>query len=90
MPEEKVFLSKEMQTKPVIEAGDITLKVGSKCDLLVGVNATDWKGRDISRNIRVLGEKEIDVNKAGVYFIDYWVTDKWGKFATCSVKVIIE
>lgn len=88
--ESQPSVSSEVKVKPVIEAEDFVLKVGTPCDLLVGVSATDWKGRDISRNIRVLGEEDLDVNKAGVYFIEFWVVDDWGSMSKRSIKVIIE
>lgn len=88
--ENEPTVANDVKKKPVIEAGDIHLTVGTKCDLLVGVSATDWKGRDISRNIHILGEENLDMNKEGVYFIDYWVMDDRGVFAKKSIKVIIE
>lgn len=80
---EKTFQTNELTT-PVIEAGNIELRVGESYDLLVGVTAVDSSGKDISRELEV--ENGIDVHKEGIYSVHYSVRDSSGCKVTKTVR----
>lgn len=80
---EKTVQRNELKT-PVIEAGDIELRVGESYDLLVGVTAVDSFGKDISRELEV--ENGIDVYKEGIYSVQYSIQDSSGRKVTKTVR----
>ena len=56
-------------------------------DLLKGVKATSYDGKDITNNIEI--EDNIDFGTSGSYTVKYSVTDKNGNTASASTVAII-
>ena len=76
---------KDINTLPVINASNITIKVGDTFDPMSGVTASDKEDGDLTKNIKVTGT--VDTSKAGEYKLTYSVTDKDN--ATVSIVRII-
>ena len=73
---------------PVIEGlNKVELKVGDKFEPLAGVKATDKDGRDITKDIKVSGR--VDVNVEGTYELIYSVTDSYGKKTEIKREVVV-
>ena len=77
-------------TPPVITAPKkITLsKTDYSYDLLKGVKATSYDGKDITNDIEI--EDNIDFETSGRYTVKYTITDKNGNTASASTVAIIK
>ncbi len=75
--------------KPVIEADDQEIYLGSEFDPLEGVTATDEEDGDLTSEITYEGE--VNPNVIGEYQITYKVSDKNGQETTktVTIKVIV-
>lgn len=74
--------------KPVIEAKDKVIELGSKVDLLDGVSAYDKEDGNLTDNI-IIKESNVDLFKAGVYSLTYSVKDSNGNETTKTIKVTV-
>ncbi|MGP5342956.1 LamG-like jellyroll fold domain-containing protein [Corynebacterium casei] len=70
-----------------VPAEDLEVEAGSQADLLAGVTATDDVDGDVTDNIEVVGN--IDINKPGRYIISYVVSDANGNQATANRIVVV-
>lgn len=57
-------------------------------DLLKGVKAKSYDGKDLTEDIEI--EDNIDFETPGSYTIKYSVTGKWGKVATASAIAVVK
>ncbi|CAM4345050.1 DUF5011 domain-containing protein [Listeria ivanovii] len=76
-------------TPPVINATDKTIKQGDAFNPLNEVTATDAKDGDITKDVKVT-TNAVDTNKAGVYDIEYSVTNSSKLTTTKGIKVTVE
>ncbi|MBA3925412.1 immunoglobulin-like domain-containing protein, partial [Listeria rustica] len=74
--------------KPVITATDKTIKVGDTFDALTGVTATDKEDGNLTADIKVV-TNTVDTTKAGVYSVEYSVTDSDGNKTTKTITVTV-
>ncbi|MBC1458635.1 DUF5011 domain-containing protein [Listeria newyorkensis] len=74
--------------KPVITANDQTIKVGDTFNPLTGVTATDKEDGNLTSDIKVV-TNTVDTTKAGVYSVEYSVTDSDGNKTTKTIKVTV-
>ena len=73
---------------PVIEGlNKVELKVGDKFEPLAGVKATDKEDGDITKDIKVMGR--VDVNVEGTYELTYTVTDSDGNRTESKREVVV-
>ena len=85
--EEFKIYSENIKNKlPIINVSNKTLTLGSKFNPLKGVSATDYKGHDITNNIKVLSNP-VDVHSLGEYIVTYSVQDSYGYETTKSIVV---
>ena len=85
--EEFKIYSENIKNKlPIINVSNKTLILGSKFNPLKGVSATDYKGHDITNNIKVLSNP-VDVHSLGEYIVTYSVQDSYGYETTKSIVV---
>lgn len=59
-------------------AGDMTVSVGGKLDLLSGIKSTDREDGDLTSQVGVVGEDKVDTSKPGIYNVGYYVSDSTG------------
>lgn len=64
-----------------------TMEKGSAVNLMTGVTATDTSGNDVTANIQVT--HNANVNKAGVYAVHYSITDALGNTATADSTLTV-
>lgn len=74
--------------KPTIYAHDITLPVGSSQDLHTNVTARDSLGNDVSSQVVLSGN--YDINVPGVYSITFSITDVLGNVSTATVTLTVK
>lgn len=79
----------EQPEAPVISATDKTIKQDDSFNPLDEVTATDKKDGDITKDVKVT-KNTVDTSKAGVYDVDYSVTNSSNLTTTKSVKVTVE
>ena len=73
---------------PIITGLDkVELKIGDKFDPLSGVKATDKEDGDITKDIKVSGS--VDVNVEGKYELTYTVTDSDGNKIEAKREVVV-
>lgn len=73
---------------PVIDAKDVTIKVGDSFDPRHGVTAMDKEDGDITHLMKI--RSFVNPKKAGVYDVIYTVTDSQGATTTKTIKVTVE
>ena len=76
-------------TTPVIEANNVSIKLGDKFDPKTYASAFDEEDRYISSKIQVV-ENNVNTSKAGTYKVTYKVTDSQGASSTKSITVTVE
>lgn len=74
--------------KPVIEATDKVIELGSKVDLLDGVTAYDKEDGNLT-DVVIIKESNVDLFKEGVYSLTYSVKDSDGNETTKTIKVTV-
>lgn len=79
----------EQPEAPVISATDKTIKQNDSFNPLAEVTATDKKDGDITKDVKVI-KNTVDTSKAGVYDVDYSVTNSSNLTTTKSIKVTVE
>lgn len=67
---------------------DKEIKVGKSFDPMVGVNATDGKGKDISDKIEII-KNSVNTKEEGIYEVIYTVTNASGNTIQRSRKVLV-
>lgn len=72
----------------ILGAYDREVNRGADFSLMSGVTALDSEGNDITSQIEVSGD--FDVNTAGTYRITYTVTDSYNTTATAVANVIVK
>lgn len=80
-------LTKDDQ-EPEIEVTSQATKVGAPIDLDGGYTATDAEDGDLTAEVTIIGQQEIDFNRAGKYEISYTVKDSAGN-ETTKVRTIV-
>ncbi|WP_460423656.1 immunoglobulin-like domain-containing protein, partial [Paraclostridium sordellii] len=78
-----------INSMPVINAEDKTIKVGDKFNPMTGVTATDKEDGNITKDIKVI-ENTVDTSKPGTYKVVYEVTDSQGETTTKTITVTVE
>ena len=78
-----------INSMPVINAEDKTIKVGDKFNPMIGVTATDKEDGNITKDIKVI-ENTVDTSKPGTYKVVYEVTDSQGETTTKTITVTVE
>ncbi|HBA62414.1 MAG TPA: hypothetical protein DCZ20_00995 [Lachnospiraceae bacterium] len=73
---------------PVISAGDQTLRAGDAFDPLRDVTASDEEDGDMTAHIQVI-KNYVDISKAGIYEVEYSVTDSQGASCTKTIYVTV-
>ena len=73
---------------PVIEAVDQTIKVGEEFNPLQHVKAYDKEDLDLTHKVEVI-ENNVDTTKPGEYNVTYRVTDSGGATRTKTIKVTV-
>lgn len=76
-------------SSPVIMANDMKLETGYPFDPLLGAFAFDLEDGDLTSKITVK-ERNVDIDKAGEYFITYQVFDADGHEATLTIFVLVD
>ena len=71
---------------PVIDAVDQTLKLGEEFNPLQHVRAYDKEDLDLTHKVEVI-ENNVDTTKTGDYIVTYRVTDSGGATATKTINV---
>nr|AAK50456.1 insecticidal crystal protein CryET70 [Bacillus thuringiensis] len=78
--------------QPSIEANDVELEIGDLfnplTDSQVGLRAKDSLGKDITNDVKVKSSN-VDTSKPGEYEVVFEVTDRFGKKAEKSIKVLV-
>ena len=72
--------------EPVINAGDIELKVNG--NLVENVTASDKEDGNLTKSIKKT-KNTVDTTKAGTYEITYSVTDSYNQTTTKTIKVVV-
>ena len=75
-------------SKPVINAKDLTIKLGSNFDYKKGVTANDKEDGNLTSKIKVKGT--VNTKKVGKYNVEYEVTDKYGNTAIKKIVVTVQ
>ncbi len=75
-------------TKPEINANDVTIKVGETFNERQGVTAYDKEDGDLTDSIEVI-ENTVVISTPGVYSVTYKVVDKKGLETTKTIVVIV-
>lgn len=78
-----------INSRPVINASDKTIKIGDKYNPLDGVTASDKEDGDLTAKIVVV-KNTVDTSKAGSYGVQYKVTDSMGASTTKDITVTVE
>ena len=74
---------------PVINANDVTLKVGDTFNAMNNVTASDVEDGDLTSKIKVT-TNNVDTKVVGIYKVIYSVTDSRNKTTTKEIKVVVE
>jgi hypothetical protein len=77
-----------VNTKPVISAQDLIIEVGESTNLLDYAKCYDLEDGDISHKIVI--ESTDYINKSGIYFVTYYVEDKYGYFDRKTVTITVK
>lgn len=77
-----------VNTAPVINAKDQTIKVGDAFNALKDVTATDKEDGDLTAKIKVTKDT-VNNSEKGVYQVTYTVTDSGNLSATLTIKVTV-
>ncbi|EUJ39001.1 cell wall surface anchor family protein, partial [Listeria weihenstephanensis FSL R9-0317] len=88
LPSDPTSVVVKSNEKPVIIASDKTIKVGDTFNALTGVTATDKEDGNLTADIKVV-TNTVDTTKAGVYSVEYSVTDSDGNKTTKTIKVTV-
>ena len=90
-PGVSITLSKAVvsNTKPVINASDKTIIVGTTFNALTGVTATDAEDGNITSKIKVTSNT-VNANVAGTYKVTYSVTDNNSNTVTKTITVTVK
>lgn len=75
--------------KPIINAKDITIKVGDKFNPLEGVTASDKEDGDLTDSIKVT-KNTVNTNVAGKYEVTYEVSDSNNQKSTKTINITVE
>ncbi|EUJ28749.1 putative peptidoglycan linked protein [Listeria grayi FSL F6-1183] len=84
-----VIVVKPSNHKPMINANDVTLKVGDSFNPLSGVTATDIEDGDLTSKIKVEANT-VNTAQAGTYAVTYSVTDSDGNRTVKSIIVVVK
>ncbi|MDG4984976.1 DUF5011 domain-containing protein [Lactococcus lactis] len=74
---------------PVINASDVSLKVGDKFDPMSGVTASDEIDGDITNKVSVKSN-DVDTSKPGTYHVTYTVTNSSGVSVDKTITVTVK
>ena len=74
--------------KPVINANDKKVNIGSTFNELNGVTATDKEDGDITKNIKVI-KNTVKTEELGTYEVTYQVTDSFNHTVEKTVKISV-
>lgn len=74
--------------KPVINANDKKLNIGSTFNELNGVTATDKEDGDITKNIKVI-KNTVKTEELGTYEVTYQVTDSFNHTVEKTIKITV-
>ena len=74
--------------KPVINASDQTIYVGTTFNPLTGVTGTDVEDGNITSSIKVVSNG-VNTSKEGTYEVSYSLVDKDGNLTTKTIKVTV-
>lgn len=75
--------------KPVINASDISIYIGTNYNPLNGVVGTDIEDGDITSKITVVSNN-VNINKEGTYDVTYSLQDNDGNITTLTVHVTVK
>ncbi|EPZ61686.1 LPXTG cell wall anchor domain protein, partial [[Clostridium] sordellii ATCC 9714] len=75
-----------INSMPVINAEDKTIKVGDKFNPMTGVTAIDKEDGNITKDIKII-EDTVNTSKVGIYKVVYEVTDSQGAKTTKTITV---
>lgn len=75
-------------TAPSIIVEDVVLTVGDQFDPMKIVKALDNEDGDLTNQIKIL-ENTVDVEKAAIYSVTYYVEDTQGASCTKTIKVTV-
>lgn len=75
--------------KPVINANDKKVNIGSTFNELNGVTATDKEDGDITKNIKVI-KNTVMTEELGTYEVTYQVTDSFNHTVEKTIKISVE
>ncbi|MBQ3511992.1 MAG: DUF5011 domain-containing protein [Bacilli bacterium] len=75
--------------KPVINANDKKVNIGSTFNELNGVTATDKEDGDITKNIKVI-KNTVNTEELGTYEVTYQVTDSYNHTVEKTIKISVE
>ncbi len=76
-------------TKPTIHGiADLVIDMNTNIDLLEGVTATDSTSK-VNGSVKII-ENNLDVTKAGEYFVTYEAVDNAGNINTTTRKIVVE
>ncbi|KMT63380.1 immunoglobulin-like domain-containing protein [Paenilisteria newyorkensis] len=88
LPSDPTSVVVKSNEKPVITASDKTIKIGDTFNALTGVTATDKEDGSLTADIKVV-TNTVDTTKAGVYSVEYSVTDSDKNTTTKTIKVTV-
>lgn len=74
--------------KPIINASDTTIYVGSTFNPMDGVTGTDIEDGNITSSIKVVSNA-VNTSKKGTYEVSYSLMDKDGNLTTKTIKVTV-
>ena len=77
-----------VNTKPVITANNVTIKVGTRFNELEGVTAYDKEEGDLTNSIEVVSTN-VNTTLPGTYTVTYRVVDRGGLEDTKTITVIV-
>lgn len=75
--------------KPVIYAPNKTVKKGSNYNILDDVSASDKQDGNLTSRVMVINDGGFDPNVAGIYDVEYKVTDKNGNDVIVTRRIIV-
>ena len=78
----------KLNNAPVINASDVSLKIGDNFNVMSGVTATDTEDGDLTNSIKVT-TNTVNNQVVGTYKVVYSVTDSKGKTTTKEIKVTV-
>jgi len=80
---------REAGSNPTIYAPDKTINVGQKYDVLQDVTAHDKEDGQLTNRIYVTNDNNYNSNKAGIYNVNYKVSDKNGHTTPASRTITV-